>query len=165
MCIVDPILAELAHENVATRKVLDRVPDEHLDWRPHPKSMTMRTLASHIADIPCWLTEVILREELVLDAGSRQPTYYDSQAAILKAFDQNVAIAQRELVGRSDDHLTATWRLTDGTHTLLEMPRVAAIRGLIMNHSVHHRGQLTVYLRLKNVPLPPVFGPTADEDP
>lgn len=162
MNIIDPILMEFTHEAGITRRLLERVPDEQLGWKPHEKSMSMGRLASHIAEIPTFVAAILGQDELILP-GSYTPLNAGSTAEILEAFDKNVAMATEMMQGQSNERLMQPWRLKKGEHVVFEMPRIGVIRGLVLNHSVHHRGQLSVYVRMHDVPLPSIYGPSADE--
>ncbi|HEX2121473.1 MAG TPA: DinB family protein [Thermoanaerobaculia bacterium] len=163
MAIGEQFASELRRESKTTRRVLERVPDAHLGWKPHEKSMSLGQLAFHIAVLPRAITELIAEPVTeVPTVPLRQPS---SSAAILAAFDASIAFATERLSAWSDEELSATWRMTRDGQTLLEMPRMAMFRSVMLNHWYHHRGQLTVYLRLLDVPLPSVYGPTADEVP
>jgi uncharacterized damage-inducible protein DinB len=157
-------LGDLNHELNTTRKLLERVPEAHLDWKPHEKSMTLGGLALHVATIPYWLTRVLSADHFDLATAGRNPPP-TSRQEILDAFEERVA-AMRQLLDAADDAaLTRTWQLRRGEQVLQTMPRVAVIRAMGINHMVHHRAQLSVYLRMLDVPLPPMYGPTADEQP
>ncbi len=163
MSIGDQFAGELRRESATTRRVLERVPDAHLGWKPHEKSMSLGQLAFHIAVLPRGITQLIT--ELVTEVPTvplHQPTSRDE---ILAALESSIAFATERLSAWTDEELAATWRMTRGGQTLLEMPRMAMFRSVMLNHWYHHRGQLTVYLRLLDVPLPSVYGPTADEMP
>ena len=166
MPIKDALLPEFDHEMATTRRLLERVPDAELTWRPHDKSMSLGQLAGHIASLPAWCTKTLETTTFDLDDGSLPATRLAqpaSRAAVLRDFDTNVAAARALLTTRVDAELLVPWTLAKGDQELFTMPRISAIRGLVMNHLIHHRGQLTVYLRLKNVAVPPIYGPTADE--
>lgn len=163
MNLIDPVLAELAHEAATTRRLLDRVPGQHLAWKPHEKSMTLGRLATHIAEIPGWVGSIVEKDEFDVGASGYVPVTVGSVAELLAMFDRNVASATETLKRQSNDRLLAKWQLKKKGQLLLEMPRLGMIRSLLMNHLIHHRGQLSVYLRLQNVPLPSIYGPTADE--
>ena len=163
MNMIDPVLAELAHEAATTRRLLERVPQAHLTWKPHEKSMTLGRLAGHIAEIPVRISGILEPDEFDFASGGGDPHTASSVADLLAFFDQSVSQATERLKKQTTDRLLATWRLKKGGKQLLEMPRMGAIRFLLLNHLVHHRGQLSVYLRLQNVPLPSIYGPTADE--
>jgi uncharacterized damage-inducible protein DinB len=161
--IIQGILAEFNTENVNTRKMLERVPEAKLGWKPHEKSMTFGRLAAHIAEIPCWIGPILKLDELVFDPETFKPTEFKTVAELLVEFDRRILEAEDTMRNQSDDHLMQTWRLRSKDHVFFEMPRVAVLRGMILNHSVHHRGQLSVYLRLNDVPLPAIYGPSADD--
>lgn len=162
MPIIDPILRELDHESRATARMLERVPDEHLDWTPHPKSMPLRKLAWHIASIPTRVG-VMLRAGTfdMLNARPQEPP--TSSASIAAAYQENLAALREYLATFDDAKLKEPFTMTRGEETVLSMPKVALIRNILLNHSYHHRGQLSVYLRLLDVPVPAVYGPSADE--
>jgi len=163
MNLIDPVLAELAHESATTRRLLDRVPERHLAWKPHEKSMTLGRLATHIAEIPGWVGSIVEKDEFDIGAGGYVPPTIDRVPEIVAMFDRNVAAATETLKRLSNDRLLAKWQLKKKGQLVVEMPRMGMIRTLLMNHLIHHRGQLSVYLRLQNVPLPSIYGPTADE--
>jgi uncharacterized damage-inducible protein DinB len=163
MNMIDPVLAELAHEAATTRRLLERLPQAHLTWKPHEKSMTLGRLAGHIAEIPVRISSILEPDEFDFATGGGDSHTASSVADLLAFFDQSVSQATERLKKQTTDRLLATWRLKKGGKQLLEMPRMGAIRFLLLNHLVHHRGQLSVYLRLQNVPLPSIYGPTADE--
>lgn len=157
-------LGDLNHELNTTRKLLERVPEAHLDWKPHEKSMSLGGLALHVATIPYWLTRVLSADHFDLATATRNPPPSSVQQ-ILDAFEERVAEMRQLLDAADDASLTQPWQLRRGEQVLQTMPRVAVIRAMGINHMVHHRAQLSVYLRLLDVPLPPMYGPTADEQP
>jgi uncharacterized damage-inducible protein DinB len=159
------LVPELEHESVATRRVLERVPAHQLDFRPHPKSMSLGQLALHVATIPGMLAHMAATD--VLDAATVDFTAPSpgSAAELMSAHDAAVDSARSFLTDLDDARAQATWRLTRGDRELFAMPRLGLLRSLMFNHLYHHRGQLVVYLRLLDVPLPSVYGPTADENP
>jgi uncharacterized damage-inducible protein DinB len=164
MRLIDPILAELEQEAPATRRVLARVPDAHLSWRPHPKSFSLGQLALHVATIPGNVAKLAALEGLSVPPQFVQPAA-TSAAELVPTFEASLAEA-RQVLGTFDDAAMAgTWRLTSGDRELLALPRAAVVRTILLNHWYHHRGQLLVYLRCHDVPLPSVYGPTADESP
>lgn len=163
MNMIDPVLAELAHEAATTRRLLQRLPEVHLTWKPHEKSMTLGRLAGHIAEIPARISSMLEPDEYDFAAGGEAPHTASSVADLLAFFDQSVSQATERLKKQTNDRLLATWRLKKGGKQLMEMPRMGAVRFMMLNHLIHHRGQLSVYLRLQNVPLPSIYGPTADE--
>jgi uncharacterized damage-inducible protein DinB len=164
MNLTELILAELQQEAATTRKMLERVPQESFTWKPHEKSMELGRLAAHVANLfGTWMKASLSRDEYNLNDS--QPSGEESVSGILEAFDRNVMNATEILKTLPDERLFTTWRLKRGEQVLFELPRWAVIRSMVLNHIIHHRGQLSVYLRLQNVPLPPVYGPTADEMP
>lgn len=161
MKLNEPMMAELQHEAATTRKMLERVPQESLSWQPHEKSMTLGRLASHIAMLPGIFIARLNQDEV--DRSEIKLLPADSVTVILERFDQNIASSLEVLKTQPEEQLLGLWRYRDGEKVVFEMPRVAVFRLIALNHLIHHRGQLSVYLRLLNVPLPSVYGPTADE--
>ena len=162
MTSIDAILMEMTQEAVTTRRLLERVPAQHLTWKPHEKSMTMGRLATHIVEIPGWVSTVLDADGFDMGARNYTPQTAGSVSEILAIFDKNVPMVEAVIRRQTLDRLSATWRITKQGQVLLEMPRMGVIRTLLLNHLIHHRGQLSVYLRLKDVPLPSIYGPTAD---
>ena len=162
MALVDMLLPEFDHEMATTRKLLERVPDDRLAWAPHAKSFTLGQLAQHVATIPMWGTMTLTLNELDLAGGFENPPA-ESRAALVKLFDNNAAKARMELTGKTDAELMAPWALKRGADTIFSMPKASVWRSFVMNHLVHHRAQLSVYLRMQDVPLPAMYGPSADE--
>jgi uncharacterized damage-inducible protein DinB len=162
MPLVDALLPEFDHEMTTTRKLLERVPDEKVDWKPHPRSWTLGQLAQHVATLPMWGTVTLNQAELDLSAGGHTPVLR-TRAQLLDAFDRHVADTRGSLVGRTDAELMAPWTLKKDGQTVFSMPKAAVWRSFVLNHLVHHRGQLSVYLRLQDVPVPSIYGPSADE--
>jgi uncharacterized damage-inducible protein DinB len=163
MALVDALLPEFDHEMTTARTVLERVPEAKLDWKPHVRSFSLGVLATHVAMLPTWATETLTRGEIDLDPNQASPSALSSRGDLLAAFDKNVADARAALAGKTDAELLAMWSLKRGGRTLFTMPKAAVLRSFVMNHLVHHRGQLTVYLRLLDVPVPSIYGPSADE--
>jgi uncharacterized damage-inducible protein DinB len=163
MAMIDAILAELEEESHATRRLLERVPEDRMSWRPHPRSFSLGQIALHVASLPGGISSMADQDSFQL------PTFQQREAAslaeLLETLEQGIATA-REMLGRmSDERLTGTWTLEDRGEVLMQIPRAALLRGLMLNHWYHHRGQLTVYLRLLDVALPSTYGPTADVNP
>jgi uncharacterized damage-inducible protein DinB len=160
-----PYLAEMEQEAVATRRLLERVPADKLSWRPHPKSQTLGQLALHVASTPSivngLMTSDVIDGEKV-DFRAPQPS---TVAEIRQKFEESLAGARATLSTWGEKELGTTWRFRLGGQERMTIPKSAMLRNLVLNHHVHHRGQLTVYLRMLNVPLPSVYGPTADENP
>jgi uncharacterized damage-inducible protein DinB len=160
--IVDALLPEFDHEMTTTRKLLERVPEGKFDWKPHTKSMSLGDLATHVATIPYW-GEVTLTQPDIDLGGAGRAERVKSRAELLAKFDKNVSATRAALVGKSDAELMAPWSLKNSGHTVFTMPKVTVWRSFVMNHVIHHRAQLSVYLRMHDVPLPAMYGPTADE--
>ena len=163
MAMIDAMLQELEQEAQTTRRVLERVPQEHLGWRPHPKSYSLGQLALHIAQTPAGVAE------LAMQSPAAPPDFTQPQAAtsaeLISTLEESINKAKSILAGVDDRTLLEQWRLVAGDRELMAMPRVAFLRAIMLNHWYHHRGQLTVYLRQLNVPVPSVYGPSADENP
>jgi uncharacterized damage-inducible protein DinB len=165
MAIRDGLLPEFDHEMGTTRRLLERTPEAEFAWKPHEKSMSLGQLAGHIANIPHWCDAILKYSVFDVAAAGEdtRPKLPISVTALLAEFDQKVAAARAGLAAVGDSEMLAPWTFKQGEREIFTLPRVAAIRSFIMNHVIHHRGQLSVYLRLKNVPLPSIYGPTADE--
>jgi uncharacterized damage-inducible protein DinB len=165
MPIAASMLPELDHELASTRRTLERVPFDQAGWRPHAKSYTMAELATHVAMVPSWAAVSIAQDAFDVgapEAGPR-PKAAATREELLALFDRHAATARAALLGASDETLLLPWSLLDKGRTVLTLPRVAVLRSFVMNHLVHHRGQLTVYLRMNDVPVPALYGPSADE--
>jgi uncharacterized damage-inducible protein DinB len=162
MSIGQIFAAELEREAVATKKMLERVPDDFA-WSPHEKSMTLGNLATHIANLPSLVKATLTRNGHDLAANPFSPPVLTNGSELAALFSENVSEAVRLLNDVSDDDLSENWRLSSGEHVIFDLPRRAVLRTMVLSHLLHHRGQLSVYLRLKDVPLPSVYGPTADE--
>ena len=166
MAIREALLVELAMETAATRKVLARVPEDKLDWKPADKSMTMGRLATHLAENPSWGVHTLTMDELDINPPGGEPykpVELGSVAEIVELFDANVAKLMATLEATSDDEFRRPWTLKNAGEEIFTEPKIGVLRGMVMNHSIHHRGQLSVYLRLNGVPLPAIYGPSADE--
>jgi len=162
MTLVDTLLPEFDHEMATTRKLLERVPEDQVDWKPHAKSWTLGQLAQHVATLPMWGSITLNQSELDLSAGGETPTLR-TRDDLLAAFDRHVADTRGALAGRTDAELMAPWTLKNGGQVVFSMPKAAMWRSFVLNHLVHHRGQLSVYLRLQDIPVPSIYGPSADE--
>jgi uncharacterized damage-inducible protein DinB len=162
MALKDALLAEYDHEIATTRKLLDRVPGDKLSWTPHKKSMTLGGLAQHLANIPNWTAAIV--GETAFDLASAPPPLDEphSRTAIMTLFDDSTARARKAL-DRTDGELSAMWTLKRNGQEMFTMPRAAVFRTFVVSHIIHHRGQLSVYLRLNDVAVPPIYGPSADE--
>lgn len=157
------IVGELEHEAAITRNLLERAPEDRFDWKPHENSMTLGRLASHCVETLKWLDVIVNQDVFEMDPNSYTPFQAGSQSELLKTFDANVASAKEVMHNQSDENLLANWQMKTGGEVTLEMPRIAVIRGFVFNHWVHHRGQLSVYLRWNDIPVPSIYGPSADE--
>ena len=165
MALKDSLLPEYDHEMGTTRRLLERVPEADLAWKPHDKSFSLGQLAGHIANIPRWVDaacDVTVFDLATAgdDARTKDPT---SVTDLLKTFDANVKKARQKIDAQPDAALFAQWTMKQGDHEIMTMPRIAVLRSFIMNHLVHHRGQLSVYLRLLDVSVPGMYGSSADE--
>jgi uncharacterized damage-inducible protein DinB len=160
MSIAESLLPEFDMEMATTRRVLERVPEDKGTWKPHPKSFSLGHLAQLVSGMPGWITNMVQATELDLAAN---PGYsYQSTEQLVTLFDNNVRESRQALVESNDESFTVAWSLKMGDKTLFSSPRGTVVRQTI-NHLVHHRGQLTVYLRMLDVPVPSIYGPTADE--
>ena len=168
MSIVQALLPQFDHEMATTRRVLEVVPGSDAAWRPHPKSSSLGGLAAHIALLPHWGTLVLQERELDLGlpaSASSASMPFTTVPELLSRFDSHVRDTRAALEPMSDEAMRESWTLKNRGVTVFSMPRVAVLRGFILSHLIHHRGQLTVYLRLRDVPVPSVYGPTADSRP
>jgi uncharacterized damage-inducible protein DinB len=163
MSTVDALLQEIDHEAPRTRRVLERVPGDHLTWKPHEKSMSLGQLALHVAMIPGTIAEMSLKSPFTIGKFT-QPSA-SSAAELLPALDESVAKAREILRGMNDAALGSMWRAVDGDKEVFALPVGTLLRSVMLNHWYHHRGQLSVYLRLLGVPVPSIYGPSADENP
>ena len=161
MPMVDALLPEFDHEMSVTRKVLERVPGDKFEWKPHPKSMSFGALAQHVANLPLWGAMTLTKSEL--DLGGQPPSPAPSHADLLAGFDQRVKETRALLAAMSDAELMVPWTLKRDGHTIFSMPKAAVWRSFVLSHLIHHRAQLSVYLRLNDVPVPSMYGPSADE--
>jgi len=166
MSISQSLLPEFDQEMANTRKVLERIPDDKLDWKAHPKSNTIGWVSKHLADLPSWTTATLQHESLDI-APPGGPAFKLPEAktrkAMLELFDKNVAEARTAISATSDADFMKTWTLLKGGQKIFAMPRIGVVRSMVLNHSIHHRGHLCVYLRLNDVPVPALYGPSGDE--
>jgi uncharacterized damage-inducible protein DinB len=161
------LLDEIEMEMGNTRRVLERVPDDRMDWQPHAKSMSLARLASHLAVLPGSAVRMLSQDRFDMPAPGAPrpaPVVLTERAAMLDLFDTNVRDLRAMVESWNEADLLATWTFGRGGKVILAGPRVSSLRRFLLSHSIHHRGQLTVYLRENDVPLPPIYGPTADED-
>jgi uncharacterized damage-inducible protein DinB len=163
MALIDGLLQELEHEAQTTRRVLERVPDDQLTWRPHGKARTLGELALHVASVPGGVAE------LAAQATVQPPQFTNpspaTAAELVPTLDKAIEKAKSLLGGLDDAAMIATWRMMKGDQEVLALPRIALLRSIMLNHWYHHRGQLTVYLKQLDVPIPSIYGPSADENP
>lgn len=166
MSIAQSILPEFEHEMSTTRKLIERTPIAQMAWKPHEKSMSLGQLVAHLATLPGWGVVTMAQTELDLNPpggpGYKTPEF-DSVDGLLAEFDKNVAGSRAAIAAGADPDFMVGWTLKNGGHSIFTLPRIAVLRTFVMNHVIHHRGQYSVYLRLNNVPLPSMYGPTADE--
>lgn len=166
MTIGQSLLPEFDQEMQSTRKTLERVPDDKWGWKPHEKSGTLGWLACHVGTVPEWIAMTIKTQELdyaPVDGPSYEPPKIENRQQLLAAFDKAAAEARQALSSVSDEEISKNWKLLAGGQEVFTLPRIACIRGMCLNHLYHHRGQLTVYFRLLGVPVPGLYGPSADE--
>jgi uncharacterized damage-inducible protein DinB len=164
MPLIDGLLQELEQEASTTRRVLERVPDSKLTWKPHPKARTLGELALHVAMVPGAVAEFVAQPSPVQAPQFADPSAR-SATKLVSTLDDSIANAKR-LLGKMDDAtIMATWRMMQGDRELMAVPRIAMLRAVMLNHWYHHRGQLSVYLRELDVPIPSIYGPSADENP
>jgi uncharacterized damage-inducible protein DinB len=166
MAIKESILPEFDHEMKTTRKLLERIPEQSAGWKPHAKSMSLGHLGVHLSQLPIWGMFTMKQTELDLNPPGGTPYQtpeFESTGALLAAFDDHVQQAREAIEGASDEDFMVPWTLKNGGQTIFSMPRVACLRSFVVNHVIHHRGQLSVYLRLNDVPVPSIYGPSADE--
>jgi uncharacterized damage-inducible protein DinB len=160
------MIPEMDQEFANTRRVLERVPESRFAWRPHAKSYTMGALATHVATLPSWGPYTMDRDELDVAPVGQPPMRAEevrTTAELVARFDTHAAAARASIGGASDDRMLGPWTLLAGGNKVFTMPRIAVLRSFVMNHLIHHRAQLGVYLRLCDVPVPALYGPTADE--
>jgi uncharacterized damage-inducible protein DinB len=162
MAIKDGLLAEFDHEMGTTRKLLERAPDDRLGWQPHPKSMTLGGVCTHLATLPDWGATILADESYDLESAQASVEALPSRDAILALFDES-SRRTRFALDKTDAEFLAPWTLKRGGHQMFTMPKVTAFRTFVVYHSVHHRGQLSVYLRLHDIAVPSIYGPSADE--
>lgn len=164
MSFSQTLLPEFDEEMKNTRKILECVPDGNFDFKPHPKSMPLGRLATHVADNPSWIGPTLDQDSLEFDPATFKPHVAQSRAELLEIFDKSVAGARPKIAAATDEQWEKIWRLKVAGETVIEMPKAAVMRSLILNHIIHHRAQLGVYLRLKDVAIPGMYGPSADDD-
>ena len=160
MTIAEIFLREFDGEMETTRRILERVPSGRLEWSPHPKSMTLKQLAGHVAELATWGVRI---DESSFEVGTRKRLEFDSVGQLLGHFDSAVSASRASIAKKTDEDLRERFTVTRGGTTFFQMSKASLLRRVFLNHLIHHRGQLSVYLRLNDVPLPPIYGPSADE--
>lgn len=163
MPIRDVLLPEFDHEMANTRKMLERVPEDRFNFQPHEKSWHLGRLTGHVVDLPGWISETMRTQLLEMEPGQYTPFEPTSRKELLEQFDKNVMAAHAALASATDEQLNAEWTMKWGGKTVMSMPRYSVLRGVVFNHVIHHRAQLGMYLRLMNVAVPGMYGPSADE--
>ena len=164
MPLIDILLPEYDRETETTKRVLELVPEKLFEWKPHSQSMTLGALASHIARLPTWTANIMEFDSFDIKNNEINNTIsYKSASELLNTFDKNVGSARQSLLNRVDGELNKPWTLKNGVQDIFTLPRIAMLRYFVLNHLIHHRGQLSVYLRLKDVTLPPIYGPSTDK--
>ncbi len=163
MALIDALIAELKHESTSTRKILERVPIEKGEWQPHEKSFAIGRLATHIAEIPAWIPNIVLVDEYDIATRGLNRHVASTKEELLKIFQDNIDKAVSVLGQIKEEDLSKIWSFKMGEKSLYELPKKVAVRAFAYNHLYHHRGQLSVYLRLMNVAVPGMYGPSADE--
>lgn len=163
MTIGKTLAAELTHEAGTTRKIVERLPAEKFDWKPHEKSMTLRTLATHIIEMLSWTESTLTQDGLDFATMDYKPPVFETTASMLEALDKNVAASLAVLSTIDDAEMFKSWTMRNGEKVYFEMPRIAVMRSFVLNHVIHHRGQLAVYIRMLDIPVPEIYGPSADE--
>ncbi|HTN75951.1 MAG TPA: DinB family protein [Pirellulaceae bacterium] len=166
MSIASNILPEFEQEMASTRKVLERIPEDKLSWKAHPKSNSIGWVGAHLAEIPGWVEGTLTKPSWDInpvDGPKYQSPVATSRQQLLDLFDQNVATARQALAATSDEAILQDWSLLSGGQVFFTMPRIGVIRTFVINHIIHHRAILCVYLRLNDIPVPGMYGPSGDE--
>jgi uncharacterized damage-inducible protein DinB len=159
-------LPEFDHEMANTRKVLERIRDDMLSWRVHERSNTIGWVEMHLVELPGWVDSILTEDSFDVSPPGGEPyqtPHATSQQDILARFDKNVAAARAAIAAATDEQFMQPWSLLNGGQVIFTLPRIAVLRSFVLNHSIHHRGHLCVYLRLNDVPVPALYGPSADE--
>lgn len=159
----EPVIAELKQEAASTRKMLERIPEEKFSWKPHDKSMSLGELSHHVAEISKWVIASVDQDELDFAKMEYKPVVPTTTKELLRFFDDTVEKAVDCLKNASDEKLSGNWTMRNGDKIYFTMPKLVVLRSFVLSHSIHHRGQLSVYMRLLDIPLPQIYGPTADE--
>lgn len=163
MSLSEAFAGELQYEATTTRKCLERIPETTFDWKPHEKSMATGRLATHIAEMFGWVKDTVEKPEIDFATMDYKPFEPKTTAELVEFFDNNMREANDSLRAVSDESMLENWKMRNGEKIYVDMPRIAVLRGVVLKHIVHHRGQLSVYLRLNDIPVPEIYGPSADE--
>ena len=163
MALNHALLQEVEQEFASTRKMLQKIPEEHFGWKPHEKSYTLGRLASHVAELTGWVSFILTTNELDFAKGDYKPVNAPTSAELMELFEDNFTKSKEALQKASDDALMQKWKFRNGEQIYFDLPKIAVLRSFAMNHIIHHRAQLSVYLRLLDIPVPGMYGPTADE--
>ena len=163
MAIAQALLPEFDHEMATTRRMLERFPEDKVEWRPHDTCMTLGRLAGHVAELAGWVGPTISQDKLDLDPSTFVPVVMKSRQETLKAFDETVKSSRALIASSSDEALMKPWSLVVTGHTVFTLPKAAVLRSFVMNHLIHHRGQLAAFYRIAGVPVPSLYGPSKDE--
>jgi uncharacterized damage-inducible protein DinB len=163
MSMAQALIPEYDHEMANTRRTLERIPVDKLEWKPDPKSMSLGRLAGHIAEMPGWGAMTVQTDSMDIVPGQYPPTVATSREQLLEIFDKSVASGREALSSATDENLMKPWTLSMAGNAIFTMPKIGVIRAMVMNHVIHHRAQLTVYYRMNGVPVPALYGPSADE--
>jgi uncharacterized damage-inducible protein DinB len=163
MSIAQSLLSEYDHEMATTRKMLERFPEDKVEWRPHETSMPMGRLAGHVAEMPEWTMPTLHQDKLEMDPTKYTPNIVRSRNEVLKKFDENVKAGRAAIAGASDETMMKPWTFIAGGKPVFTMPKIAVLRSFVMNHMIHHRGQLAAYYRIAGVPVPSIYGPSLDD--
>ena len=156
-------IAELKHEAASTKRILERVPEDKFDWKPHQKSMTLGRLASHVAELPGFLNSILVMDEVDFAKGHYKPSLAKTPEQLMNVYQEKLDEVVQTLQNTSDEQMQANFTLRNGDHVFATIPRMVAVRSMALNHIIHHRGQIAVYLRLLDIPVPGLYGPSADE--
>jgi uncharacterized damage-inducible protein DinB len=156
-------IAEIKHEAASTKRILERVPEGKFDWKPHEKSMSLGRLATHVAELPGFLYSILTIDDFDFAKGHYKPSHATTPKELMNVFQEKLDEVVQTLQDTSDEKMQAGFTLRSGDHVIATVPRMVAVRSMALNHLIHHRGQIAVYLRLLDVPVPGLYGPSADE--
>jgi uncharacterized damage-inducible protein DinB len=165
MRIAEAVLPEFDREMAVTRKMLERFPEDKVEWRPHETCMTLGRLAGHVSELAGWVLTTMNQDKLELDPAKFSPNVVKTRAEAVRQFDETIKTARAALANASDEAFMKPWTFVAGGQTVFTMPKIAVYRGFVMNHMIHHRGQLAAFYRIAGVPIPSLYGPSKDENP